>query len=35
MYFGHRTTNTVTNRVQVDYLKSVLMAFMLTVFKNF
>ena len=21
MYFGHRTTNTVTNRVQIDYLK--------------
>ena len=24
MYFGHRTTNTVTNRVQIDYLKYVL-----------
>ena len=24
MYFGHRTTNTVTNRIQIDYLKHVL-----------
>ena len=24
MYFGQRTTNTVTNRVQIDYLKYVL-----------
>ena len=32
MYFGHRTTNTVTNRVQIDYLKYVLRAFMLTVY---
>ena len=33
MYFGHGTTNTVTNRVQTDYLKYVLRAFMLTVIK--
>ena len=33
MYFGQRTTNTVTNRVQIDYLKYVLRAFMLTVIK--
>ena len=33
MYFGHGTTNTVTNRVQIDYLKYVLRAFMLTVIK--
>ena len=26
MYFGYRTTNTVTNRVQIDYLKYVLRA---------
>ena len=31
MYFWHRTTNTATNRVQIDYLKYVLRAFMLTV----
>ena len=30
MYFWHRTTNTATNRVQIDYLKYVLRAFMLT-----
>ena len=24
MYFGQRTTNTVTNRVEIDYLKYVL-----------
>ena len=35
MYFGHRTTNTVTNRIQLDYLKYVLRAFMLTVYKYF
>ena len=33
MYFGHRTTNTVANRVRIDYLKCVLKAFMLTEFK--
>ena len=27
MYFGHRTTNTVINSVQIDYLKYVLRAF--------
>ena len=32
MYFGHRTTNNVINRIQIDYLKHVLRAFMLTVF---
>ena len=32
MYFGHRTINTVTNSVQIDYLKYVLRAFILAVF---
>ena len=35
MYFGHGTTNTVTNRVQIDYLKYVLRALMRLYFKYF